>query len=66
MTIKNELTELKIGQPAARALLSIGICSLQQLTKVTEKELMELHGFGPKALQILREELVKAHLDFRK
>jgi DNA-directed RNA polymerase alpha subunit len=66
MTIKNILSEFKIGQPAARALASIGIYSLKQLTEVTEIELMELHGFGPKALRLLKEALLKAHLDFKK
>ena len=47
----------KIGAPATRALQSIGIARLEQLTKVTEAELLQLHGFGPKALRILQETL---------
>ena len=50
----------KIGAPAQRALESVGITMLKQLTDVTETELLMLHGMGQKAVRILREEL-KAH-----
>ena len=65
LKIDNELSRLKIGQPAARALLSIGIRKLDQLPQHTQAELMALHGFGPKALNILKEALNKAQLDFK-
>lgn len=45
----------KIGAPATRALASIGITTLEQLTDKSENELLQLHGFGPKALRILKE-----------
>jgi len=47
----------KIGAPATRALEAAGYTHLAQLTKVTEAELGQLHGMGPKALGILRETL---------
>lgn len=47
----------KIGAPATRALASIGITRLEQVADRTATELLELHGFGPKALRILREAL---------
>lgn len=47
----------KIGAPAVRALEAAGYTSLKQLTKVTEAELAQLHGMGPKALRILGETL---------
>ena len=47
----------KIGAPATRALDTAGYSRLEQLTKVTEAELGQLHGMGPKALDILRETL---------
>ncbi|MFT3891176.1 MAG: DUF1801 domain-containing protein [Anaerolineales bacterium] len=55
----------KIGAPATRALESIGITKLEQLTKVTEAELSQLHGFGPKALRILQEMLKANGLVFK-
>jgi uncharacterized protein YdhG (YjbR/CyaY superfamily) len=47
----------KIGAPATRALEAAGYTHLKQLTKVTEADLAQLHGMGPKALGLLREAL---------
>lgn len=54
-----------IGAPARRALISVGVWRLDQLTALTEAELLKLHGFGPKALRILKEELGTKGLSFR-
>lgn len=53
-----------IGKPATRALEAAGYSSLEQLTKVSEKELLKLHGMGPKALRVLREALAERELAF--
>lgn len=55
----------KIGSPATRALEAAGYTQLRQLTKVTESELAQLHGMGPKALGILRETLKAQGLSFK-
>ena len=55
----------KIGSPATRALEAAGYTQLRQLTKVTEAELAQLHGMGPKALGILRETLKAQGLSFK-
>ena len=55
----------KIGAPATRALEAAGYTNLKQLTKVTEAELAQLHGMGPKALMILREALKAEGLSFK-
>lgn len=55
----------KIGAPATRALAAAGYANLRQLTKVTEAELGQLHGMGPKALRILREALQVQGLSFK-
>lgn len=55
----------KIGAPATRALEAAGYTTLKQLTKVTEAELAQLHGMGPKALGILREALKAQGLSFK-
>lgn len=47
----------KIGAPATRALASVGITRLDQLAGWSETQLLALHGFGPRALRILREAL---------
>ncbi|MBK9125298.1 MAG: DNA-binding protein [Chloroflexi bacterium] len=55
----------KTGAPAARALESVGITCLEQLTQHTEKDLLTLHGMGPKAMRILREALADRGLTFK-
>lgn len=62
---KQEVNFPKIGSPATRALEAAGYTALKQLTKVTEAELAQLHGMGPKALGILRESLKAQGLSFK-
>ena len=47
----------KIGAPATRALASIGVTQLEQVAEQSEAELLDLHGFGPRAIRILKEAL---------
>ncbi len=54
----------KISAPAFRAINSLGITKLSQLTKYTEEQLLDLHGFGTKALGILKESLKQKGLSF--
>jgi len=63
--MKNQNDLPKTSAPAQRALESAGITSLKQLAKVTEEELLQLHGMGQKALGILRETLEANGLSFR-
>ena len=50
-----KLSDIKIGAPAHRALASENITTIEQLSAYTEKQLLQLHGFGPKAIAILKE-----------
>jgi hypothetical protein len=52
----------KLGAPATRALASIGVTTLGQLDGRSERELLRLHGFGPRAARLLREALAEAGL----
>jgi DNA-directed RNA polymerase alpha subunit len=54
----------KLAAPAQRALQSAGITTLKQLTKITEAELLQLHGMGPNALGKLRQALAEKGLSF--
>ena len=54
----------KTGAPADRALANAGIHTLNDLTRWREADLLAMHGFGPKALRILREALEQAGLRF--
>jgi len=65
MKDKNTSAFPKIGAPATRALEAAGYSYLEQLTKITEAELGQLHGMGPKALVILRETLKEKGLSFK-
>lgn len=46
-----------IGRPATRALAGAGITSLAQVGSMSDAELLALHGVGPKAVRLLREEI---------
>ena len=54
----------KLSAPAQRALASAGISHLEQLTKFSEKEIKQLHGIGPNALEQLRRALKAKGLSF--
>jgi hypothetical protein len=45
---------LGLSRPALRALVGAKLTRLPQLTRVTERQLSQLHGMGPKAIEILR------------
>ena len=53
-----------LSQPALRALASAGHDHLEQLSRVTEASLLDLHGFGPNAMQKLRDAMNEAGLFF--
>lgn len=44
-----------LAQPAIRALHAAGYTNLTQLTKVSEADLLKLHGMGQKGMEILRK-----------
>jgi hypothetical protein len=55
-----------IAQPALRALAAAGYTKLDDLTNVREVDLAKLHGIGPSALRILKDELVAQGKSFLK
>lgn len=54
----------ELSQPAQRALAQAGYRRLDQLTQVSEADLKQLHGIGPKALDQLRRALAGRGLSF--
>ena len=54
-----------LAAPARRALSSAGYTRLEQFTRVTEEEVLKLHGMGPKAMGQLRDALAARGLSFR-
>ncbi|MBC7877865.1 MAG: DUF1801 domain-containing protein [Anaerolineales bacterium] len=53
-----------MGKVAPRELANAGYTKLKQLTKVSEVELLKIHGVGPKAIRILRELLKEKGMSF--
>ena len=53
-----------LASPARRALVNAGYVRLEQLTEVSEAELKQLHGMGPKAIDQLRRALDTKGLSF--
>jgi hypothetical protein len=53
-----------MGQPAIRAVRAAGYTRLDHLATASEAELLELHGFGPKALSVVRDALHARGLTF--
>jgi DNA-directed RNA polymerase alpha subunit len=56
----------KLASPARRALISYGYTQLEQLTQVSEEQLMQLHGIGKKAIQQLCQALAEKGLSLAK
>jgi hypothetical protein len=54
-----------LSQPARRALRAAGILTPRDLARFSRRELMALHGFGPKALDALHEELLRQGVRLR-
>lgn len=54
-----------IGKTAARELSANGISSLRQVASCSRKELLAIHGVGPKAISILEEALAGKGLGFK-
>ncbi|GAB4051053.1 helix-hairpin-helix domain-containing protein [Catellatospora paridis] len=54
----------KISRPANDALALAGHTTLTAIAQLTKKDLLDLHGVGPKAIRILREALAERGLTF--
>lgn len=54
-----------IGRPARSALAGIDVHDLASVSAHTRKELLALHGFGPKAIRILESAMAEKGLSFK-
>lgn len=55
----------EIGKTAARELSANGITSLRQVADHSKKELLAIHGVGPKAIAILGDALAAKGLNYK-
>jgi len=55
----------QLSAPARRALENNGITILQQLSKFSEKEILQFHGIGPASLPKLKAALKEEGLSFK-
>lgn len=56
----------KISAPALRALDSIKVYTLEDLSVRTEEEILGLHGFGKNGMKMLSEAMKAAGVEFAK
>jgi hypothetical protein len=61
---ENDLPK-ELAKPAQRALAGAGYFHLEQLTKLREDEVLQLHGMGPKAMEQIRRALAAKGLSFK-
>ena len=63
---KNDTNKLpvKLAQPARRALSAAGITTLKQLSRLSEEDLLQLHGIGQNAIQEIKKALGENGLPF--
>lgn len=63
---QQEVSDLPAGlaRPAQRALANSGLTSLEQISRLSEAEVGQLHGMGPKALGQIRAALESRGLSF--
>ena len=53
-----------LSNPARRALAGAGYVRLEQFTRVSEADVLKLHGMGPKAMDLIRRELAARGMSF--
>jgi DNA-directed RNA polymerase alpha subunit len=54
----------KLSNPAQRALANAGIKTPEELSKLTETEIMKLHGIGKSSLPTLKAAMAEKGLSF--
>jgi len=64
MTQQESDLPIELAAPARRALIGAGFVRLEQLNRISEAELKQLHGVGPNAINLLRNALNAKGLSF--
>lgn len=53
-----------LSNPSLNAMALVGITRLEQLSQITEKDLLALHGVGPKTIRILAPVMAERGISF--
>lgn len=64
MTQQDSDLPTELAAPARRALVGAGYLRLEELSRLSEAEIKQLHGVGPNALKQLRRALGAKGLSF--
>jgi hypothetical protein len=62
--VKESDLPAELAKPARRALEGAGYLRLEQFTRLSEAEVLKLHGMGPKTIEQLRRALAAKGLAF--
>jgi DNA-directed RNA polymerase alpha subunit len=65
MQVEQEWEEIGLSAPARRALINAKLTKIEHLKKLTEKQLMSLHGIGPSSLPIIKKAMRKYKVSFK-
>ncbi|MCX8534007.1 DNA-directed RNA polymerase subunit alpha C-terminal domain-containing protein [Chryseobacterium luquanense] len=63
--VENNFLKGVIAKPARRALEKEKINSLEKLSEYSEKELLQMHGFGKNTVEKLKLYMKENHLSFK-
>jgi hypothetical protein len=65
MQVEQEWEKIGLSAPARRALINAKLTKIEHLKKITEKQLMSLHGIGPSSLPIIKKAMKKYKVSFK-
>jgi DNA-directed RNA polymerase alpha subunit len=65
MQVEQEWEKIGLSAPARRALINAKLTKIEHLKKLTEKQLMSLHGIGPSSLPIIKKAMRKYKVSFK-
>ena len=63
--LDSEWKKIGLAAPARRALINAKLTKVTDLKKITEKDLMSLHGMGPSSLPVIKREMKKIRIKFK-
>ncbi len=63
--LDGEWKRIGLAAPARRALINAKLIKITDLKKISEKNLMALHGMGPSSLPIIKREMKKYNIKFK-